>query len=117
MTLVRLNANRTLKGHKLLALTPWDTPQDFLDNLHTRFPDLKLAFHKAPFGMSNWDDIPEDYRQDVTILVTWTCFPTLMQAPNLQYVQVLSAGADFILDSPVFKETEIPFCTANGVHG
>ncbi|KAG8423379.1 hypothetical protein J3459_008467 [Metarhizium acridum] len=117
MTLIQLNTNSTLNGHKLLAITPWPFPKDFLDNLLTRFPGLSVALHRAPFGESNWDDISEEDKKDVTLLVTGTCFPTLEQAPELQFVQVLSAGADYVLNAPAFKNSDIPFCTANGVHG
>ncbi|EFZ02349.1 D-isomer specific 2-hydroxyacid dehydrogenase [Metarhizium robertsii ARSEF 23] len=117
MTLIQVNTNSTLNGHKLLAITPWPFPHDFLGHLHARFPGLSVVLYKAPFGEGNWNDIPEEDKKDVTILVTGTCFPTLEQAPKLQFVQVLSAGADFVLGAPAFKNSNIPFCTANGVHG
>jgi hypothetical protein len=120
MTLTQANANPTLKGHKLLAVTPWDLSgpaQDFIDGLHSRFPGLEVSWYKIPSGLRNWDEIPEEHSKDVTLLATWNNFPTLDQAPNLQFVQLLSAGADLILKIPVFQNTSIPFCTANGVHG
>jgi phosphoglycerate dehydrogenase-like enzyme len=117
MTLIRTNTNPALNGHKLLFITPWVPPQEFLAHLHSRFPGLQVAFHKAPFSKGNWDDIPEHDKKDVTLVATSTCIPTLEQAPKLQFVQVISAGADFILETPAFRNTNIPFCTANGVHG
>lgn len=117
MTIIRQIANPSLKGHKLLAITPWDPPQDFLNNIHTRFPDLQVVFHKGGFVLHDWNEIPEDSRRDVTLLVTGVCLPPLEQAGKLQFVQIISAGANLILDKPVFKNTNIPFSTANGVHG
>ena len=35
----------------------------------------------------------------------------------MAFVQLSSAGANFLPKMPLFAETEVPFCTANGVHG
>ncbi|KAK3943221.1 D-2-hydroxyacid dehydrogenase [Diplogelasinospora grovesii] len=110
--------NKTLKGHKLVILTPWGPPVDFLDRLQKEYPDLKAEYHKR-----DWIDIAlpsvadEGYWKDVTILLTFQTLPTPEQAPNLEYVQLMSAGANHILDNPLFKDTDVNFCTANGVHG
>lgn len=61
--------------------------------------------------------------KDVTILLTFTYLPQPKDAPKLQYVQLISAGANHILDHPLFRDgrgdgkEEVQFCTANGVHG
>lgn len=118
MVLVRTAMNPTLKGHKILVLTPWDTPQEYLAGLRSRFPDLEVTVHKQQWDVIVYDDpIPESCWDGVTILVTGSCLPTLEQAPKLQFVQLLSAGANFILDKPLFTDTDIAFCTSNGVHG
>lgn len=38
-------------------------------------------------------------------------------APHLEFVQLFSAGSDRAVQSPVYKETAIPFSTASGIHG
>ncbi|KAK0621797.1 hypothetical protein B0T17DRAFT_535102 [Bombardia bombarda] len=120
MTLLKLaGANKTLKGHKLLILTPQflAPPTAFFDKLKAEFPDLK-AEHRAldDFGQRTVNFPAEDWK-DVTILLTFNALPTIEQAPKLQYVQLTSAGANHILKEPVFVDTEVDFCTANGVHG
>ncbi|KAK3991071.1 hypothetical protein QBC44DRAFT_349473 [Cladorrhinum sp. PSN332] len=89
------STNRTLKGHKLLMVTAYVQPE--WDQGHPPFPD------------EEW--------KDVTLLLTFTVLPTPEQAPNLQFVQLMSAGANHVLEAPIFKNTDVKFCTANGVHG
>ncbi|KAK4163353.1 hypothetical protein QBC43DRAFT_264446 [Cladorrhinum sp. PSN259] len=109
--------NNTLKGHKLLMVMPWEQPASFLEKLAVEFPDLKVA----TYVQSEWDQghppFPEEEWKDVTLLLTFTVLPTPEQAPNLQFVQLMSAGANHVLEAPIFKDTCVKFCTANGVHG
>ncbi|KAK5652887.1 hypothetical protein OQA88_9553 [Cercophora sp. LCS_1] len=113
---ITTSANETLKGHRLVILMPMEIPTVFLEPIQAKYPDLKIEAHRTEWG-SKASPIPEEDWKDVTILLTFLPFPTPEQAPNLQYVQLISAGANHILDVPLFKDTSIPFCTANGVHG
>jgi phosphoglycerate dehydrogenase-like enzyme len=119
MVLVRFNSNPTLKGHKLYVAIPinvWPTPQERIDSIRQRFPDLEIIFHEGE-GAEVLKLISDEEWKDVTILVSWIHLPTIEQAPRLSYVQLISAGANAILNDPLYKDTEITFCTANGVHG
>lgn len=111
--------NKDLSGHKLLMLVPWEPPAGYIDSLRKSFPGLQVVH-------TNWDtwretslptSLAEADWKDVTILLTGPRFPTREQAPKLQLVQLQSAGANYILENPLFTETEIAFCTANGIHG
>ncbi|KAI5867913.1 hypothetical protein GGS23DRAFT_608466 [Durotheca rogersii] len=111
--------NKELTGHKLLLLVPWEPPAGYVDGLRARFPGLEVVHE-------NWDTwsqptlpphLTEEDWSTVTVLLTGPKFPTREAAPRLQLVQLQSAGANFILDNPLFKDTNIAFCTANGVHG
>lgn len=113
---ITTDVNKTLKGHKLLIIMTMDIPSDSIASIQSRYPDLKIEIHRTEWG-TKASPIPEEEWKDVTLLVTYFPFPTPDQAPNLQYVQLISAGANHILDNPLFKDTTIPFCTANGVHG
>lgn len=117
--LVRTDTNKTLRGHKLLIVAPWQAPAGLLEKLTNAFPDLKVVYHvnTSKTTPPSPDSIPDETWQDVTILLTFNTLPTPEQAPKLQYVQLMSAGANHVLDKPVFKDTEVAFCTANGVHG
>lgn len=68
------------------------------------------------------DDEDVDIADDIdwskaTVLLTGPLVPAVGQAPNLQLVQLQSAGANYLLDNPLFKDTDVAFSTANGVHG
>ncbi|CAJ2506753.1 Uu.00g079390.m01.CDS01 [Anthostomella pinea] len=114
-----MTPNKDLTGHKLLVITPTDLNPEYLEHLHSQFPGLKVVHSKfdpwRSVGLP--PDVSDDDWKTVTILLTGPKFPTREQAPNLQLVQLQSAGANYILDNPLFKDTKIPFCTANGVHG
>ncbi|KAK6447289.1 hypothetical protein FP744_10003539 [Trichoderma asperellum] len=110
--------NHTLTGHKLLLLTPQECPEPYLTTLRDRFPELQVVARTTPFDTVAYNDsVPVDYWDGVTILMTGSSLPTIEQAPKLEFVQLLSAGADFILRQPIFTDTNIAFCSANGVHG
>ncbi|KAF3771303.1 hypothetical protein M406DRAFT_240378, partial [Cryphonectria parasitica EP155] len=58
--------------------------------------------------------------KDVTILLTGYSrefLPEKDDVPKLQYVQLSSAGANAIVSDPLYTDTDVAFCTANGVHG
>lgn len=119
MTLRRLaDENPTLKGHKLVLLSPWPTPQATIDGLRARFADLQIVVRQQPWENGDPDALlkREEWR-DVTVLLTGSALPAKEDAPRVQYVQLLSAGVNHLVEKPLFKDTQIPFCTANGVHG
>ncbi|TQS32682.1 hypothetical protein Golomagni_06996, partial [Golovinomyces magnicellulatus] len=81
-------------------------PKHAIETIHARFPDLEVVLAK---------DLPAQYK-DATIIVVNQQYPTIEEAPKLQLVQVTSAGANRPVSLPIFQDTKIPFCTANGVH-
>ncbi|KAI1803103.1 hypothetical protein F4811DRAFT_562774 [Daldinia bambusicola] len=110
--------NKDLAGHKILLIVPWDPPEGYVDGLRKTYPGLKV-FH---IRWDTWSKpdlppniTPEDWKT-VTILLIGPKFPTREQAPKLQLVQLQSAGANYILNNPLFTDTDVAFCTANGVH-
>lgn len=111
--------NKTLKGHKLLVIAPWEAPAGFVEKLAAEFPDLQVDYHVHGRSATppSTTIVSDETWRDVTILLTFATLPTPEQAPKLQYVQLMSAGANHVLDKPLFKDTEVTFCTANGVHG
>ena len=112
--------NKSLDGHKLLLLTQSPPPEGYFEKLQAKFPGLKTEYRetswpsKAPGG----SDFTDDAWKDVTVLVSGNAFPASREvAPKLEYVQLQSAGANMILKHPLFTDTDVSFCTANGVHG
>lgn len=117
MVLVRYDStppNKTLKGHKLLiALGDYKPSEDELQAVKEKYPDLEIQTGKK-------SDLTKEQWQDVTILVTGynrDGLPDKDDVPNLQYIQLSSAGANLIVDDPLYTDTDVAFCTANGVHG
>lgn len=119
-----LAASGGLKGHKLLMLFPsvFQPDPDTLEKLKAKYPGLQISVHECAWGAAG---VPESISgsgdgfewKDVSILMTGTALPTREQAPKLQYVQLLSAGANHVLQNPLFDDESIALCTANGVHG
>ncbi|KAK1832629.1 oxidoreductase-like protein [Podospora conica] len=106
-----------VQGHKLLIIGGIHPDPSALDALRTRFPDLQIVSHTEHFGRSDPPFPLEDWK-DVTLAVSFLTLPKKRDdAPNLKYVQLMSAGANHILEDPFFKNTDTMFCTANGVHG
>lgn len=77
--------------------------------IRTHYGDLR---HHAPT-----DVVPAEDWDEVTILHTGHTLPPKELAYKLQLVQLQSARANHVLSALVFSETNIDFCTANGVHG
>ncbi|KAI0430492.1 hypothetical protein F5Y09DRAFT_307638 [Xylaria sp. FL1042] len=113
--------NKDLEGHRLLILSVLDLPDGYQEHLRAKFPGLQVVYSRFdPWREASTATIPgvtaEDWAK-VTILLTGPRLPTIDEAPRMQLVQLQSAGANYVLDKPLFKDTKIPFCTANGVAG
>lgn len=118
MTLIRINANKTLKGHSAIVLTTIPAPPEAIEAIRNQFPDLKLKLYLVPWGSSEiGGDFKEEDWKETTLFLTSTVLPTVEQAPHIQYVQLTSAGVNHLVSNPFFSDTNVPFCTANGVHG
>ena len=101
----------------LLILTHFTPPPSQIDLIKKAHPNLNILYFNVPWAGTLPDDFPHDVWENVVALVTSTHLPTKEQVPRLRYVQLTSAGANQIVDKPLFLETKLPFCTANGVHG
>lgn len=111
----KMPPNKTLQGHKLLVLLgdAWKPSSEELEALKKKYPDLKVQ-------TGSKKDITKDDWKSVTLLVTGynrEGLPELQDVPNLQYIQLSSAGANAVVTDPLYTDTDVAFCTANGVHG
>ncbi|KAI1844912.1 hypothetical protein JX265_009538 [Neoarthrinium moseri] len=111
------SANGTLKGHQLLVIAPAPPAPEWVEKVKKKYPALEIIhYNKNPWEAGQ--TVPRDIDwSDVTIVLTGPLVPRPEQAPKLQVVQVSSAGVNYLLDNPLFKDTDVNFCTANGVHG
>lgn len=108
--------NPTLKGHQLLIIAATPPSSEWVDKVKKQHPDLDVVHsNKNPWGV-NVTDEGIDWK-DVTVLLTGPLVPSIEQSPRLELVQLQSAGANYLLDNPLFKDTDVAFSTANGVHG
>lgn len=117
MVLVRFDKmppNKTLKGHKLLvALPSWKPSKEEVDAVKAQYPDLEVL-------VGEFSKITKEQWKDVTVLLTGYSpegLPDKDAVPRLEYVQLSSAGANAVASDPLFTDTDVAFCTANGVHG
>ncbi|KAI0873325.1 D-isomer specific 2-hydroxyacid dehydrogenase [Hypoxylon argillaceum] len=112
--------NKDLVGHKLLILSDADLPDGYEAHLHSKFPGLQVVHSRFNPWKDPTGSIPGFEDEDwatVTVLLTGPRLPTVEEAPKMQLVQLQSAGANYVLEKPLFVDTKIPFCTANGVAG
>ncbi|PKS05017.1 hypothetical protein jhhlp_008383 [Lomentospora prolificans] len=106
------------KDHHVLLFLPWPAEEELLQHIRDQFPGISVSAYQVP-----WMDtvppssVPAEELEKATILVTGSVLPAREQVPNLGYVQLSSAGANHVLNNPLFTDTNIVFCTANGVHG
>lgn len=117
MTLIQTVKNKTLKGHKAIIFATKQTPQAQFDAIQKQFPDLTIKTFISPWGAPLDPDFDEEEWKDTTVFLTATYLPKPEQVPHLLYIQLQSAGANHLIQHPLFTDTKIPFSTANGVHG
>lgn len=54
----------------------------------------------------------------MNVLVTFSWLPErASQLPNIKFIQFISAGTNHVAQHPIYTNTKIPLCSANGVHG
>lgn len=102
----------------LLALVPWEVSEESLQRIRDAYPSVTVSAYHVPWGSTKVpDEVTAEQLADTTILLAGTALPDKDAVPNLKYVQLASAGANHVLEHPLFKDTDVKFCTANGVHG
>lgn len=72
------------------------------------------------FGPSHYHALthPLDIITRTTYLATFAWLPESAKAvPNIKLIQFFSAGTNHISDHPIYTDSKIPLCSANGVHG
>ncbi|KAL6921051.1 hypothetical protein FSST1_005077 [Fusarium sambucinum] len=122
MTLIVTKTNKSLKGHKAIILLNTESPKTQVEAIQKRFPDLTIkTFIEKKHNEPLEPEFDEKEWKDTTIILTAVAtvhlLPKPEQVPHLQYIQLTSAGVDHLTKNPLFAETKIPICTANGVHG
>ncbi len=73
-------------------------------------PRLEIALHPA----GTEEEIPAEAWEQAEVLFTFRKLPELEQAPQLRWIQFLTAGIDKILDAPIMKKPELQATTLSG---
>ena len=99
-------------GERVVLVTARMEPQ-WLERLRKEWP--KLRFEKRSPRAD--EHIPEELWREVEMLYMSyaTSLPTPEQAPHLRWVQLYSAGADYLFKRPLFQG-DVTFTSASGVH-
>lgn len=104
--------------HRVLIFLPWPPTEESLQHIRDEFPGIGVSAYQVPWRSTEPpDEVSAEELANATILVTGSVLPAKEQVPNVRYVQLASAGSEHISEHPLFTETDILFCTANGVHG
>jgi phosphoglycerate dehydrogenase-like enzyme len=87
--------------------------EDWLQRLRNLWPDLQ--FVQLPARSKTVSD--ELWREAEILYMSFaTSLPTTEQAPRLRWVQLYSAGADAVSQSPLFQTSAVNFTTTSGIH-
>ncbi|EHL02468.1 putative D-3-phosphoglycerate dehydrogenase [Glarea lozoyensis 74030] len=104
----------------ILCLLPFPNNQPILDSIIKKHPNVEIVYKQFSYQKGtriiNKEDIPEDEVEKATILVTLGYIPTPQLAKNLRLIHLFSAGVDWASQTPIWKETNIPFTNSSGVH-
>lgn len=98
---------------RLLIAMPGPEPTDLIKHLSKKFPEVEVTV--LPLGYYAFGTLEIDPKQfaDKTIIMTFDVLPKKLEdAPKLQWVQLPSAGANHINQTPVYKESDITITTA-----
>ncbi len=83
--------------------------QEWVERLKRVSPDLTIEHQPSlPSQDSLWQEV------EIVYGVPWK-LPQREQVPHLRWVQLYSAGADRLMNNPLFQ-TDVMFTTASGVH-
>ena len=88
------------------------------------YPSTFVHNSKHPKQIWNHEpaDIPDHiWKQTDVLLTLWVCPDSRKQAPNVKFIQGMSAGLEHFLHFPFFKEIaasgdDVAVCTASGIH-
>ncbi|KAF2707762.1 hypothetical protein K504DRAFT_503986 [Pleomassaria siparia CBS 279.74] len=112
------------RRHLLLCVLPWPEKdaEKSIAAIKDEFPNLDVHYIPEPFFEKHEDRgkvaVPEELQKHADFIATLSWLPeTTSKVPNLKFIQCFSAGINLLAEHPVYKDSDIPFTTASGVHG
>jgi phosphoglycerate dehydrogenase-like enzyme len=105
------------KDH-VLILMPRPEPKELVEGIRNKFPDIDVVYHEVSYNKRQPEPLPASIWKDVTILFTFSSLPdNPADAPNLQLIQLSSAGSNHLQKHPIYTDTDITIATSSGIHG
>ncbi|KAF3033603.1 hypothetical protein E8E11_002981 [Didymella keratinophila] len=106
----------------VLAVLPWpkEQCQAGIDALRKEFDHLEVQHYYSHFenGKITVDDIPKDLPAKASYIATLFWLPKdADEIPKTKLIQFFSAGTNHVAKHPIYTDSKIPLCSANGVHG
>jgi phosphoglycerate dehydrogenase-like enzyme len=101
-----------------LVLITTRLPESVVERLRAVSPELRIeqpTTSSRPWGGGQRPTIPDELWAETEVLYALGNLPAPEQAPKLRWVQLHSAGANQLLDKPIYQ-TDVMFTTASGVH-
>ncbi|KAG9204059.1 hypothetical protein G6514_001695 [Epicoccum nigrum] len=106
----------------VLAVLPWpkEQCQPGIEALEKEFDRLRVQHYYSHFenGKVTVDDIPAHLLSQASYIATLFWLPpSPSDIPNTKLIQFFSAGTNHVANHPIYTDSKIPLCSANGVHG
>lgn len=106
----------------VLAVLPWPKEQCAagIAALEKEFDNLQVQHFYSHFdnGKITVDDIPDGLPARASFIATLFWLPASADdIPKTKLIQFFSAGTNHVAQHPIYTDSRIPLCSANGVHG
>jgi len=96
---------------KLKTLVTMPFPEELMEKIAETSPQLEVLQEVARTA----DDV-RPHMAGVQILYAWQAIPDPADAPDLRWVQLHLAGVDQVLETALYRDTDVIFTTTSGVH-
>lgn len=93
---------------KTRIVVAMDFSEELMEQMQEAAPNFVVEQH--------FPDVPDSVWTDTEILYSMRHFPMPEQAPRLRWVQLHSAGMDFLLKHPLVQAEDVDITSASGIH-
>ncbi|EMD94500.1 hypothetical protein COCC4DRAFT_148497 [Bipolaris maydis ATCC 48331] len=106
----------------VLCTLPWPEDQASvgIQELKEAFGNVEVTYYYTKHANGKMEplDVPEEILRRASYLVTLFWLPPdASSIPCVKLIQFASAGINYAAKHPIYTDSKIPLCSANGVHG